>query len=746
MWTPEQQRRRAGRRRAGSPWAAVALAALLCGAGCSDSAEESAPGGANSGSANSSAANNAASNSGSPDELFEVPQCNWIDDPTSCEGWRCYRDARGQVCEQTRPDRPDGRAGWQCSDEVNPGYTTCWREDEPGGGNGGWTCRDDANGNQVCTQDDPGGYGDPSGGNGTRGDDQGGNGQWDCAYNSSNRLECTRTDGPNGGPGWRCWDDARGSHCEGTISDDPAGGGVGEVGGNDEPSGGGWVCVNDGDTRRCDNPHDDDTPGQAGDNPTGGPGWTCRQVAEARVCEYDDPTGDGTPGGTPGSGQDDPGGLGPRDPDGGGYDTPDGGGGWRCVIESGVKTCTNTDDPGGPGVNNGAGGDDPGGGGAQWDCRFDPDTGRTTCLSTPDTPSEDPGWMCYEEDERRVCVNDDPDGPGSGNNDGPGPGDDPDDPNPDTCGTPTGNVQGRVCTPSGDHWVVGATVTVSYTDCNGQPHTLLTQTDAEGYFILTGVPVGTHTVTVEKGPYRAQHQVVVTEGQTTTIPLGDFCFDQSTQIAVISGQYDQIGRVLDDLGFVYDGYDGYPENNGTRQLLGDLARMNEYDVIFMNCGSTIRGVFDDPATREAIRSNIEEYVASGGHIYMSDWEYGYAELAFTDKIDFSGDDNARFDVLSGAAGYRGASVTDAELEAVLGEDRVTLNFDYPAWAVVEGVSADVRVYLRGDVELLRGGIKRDVPVLMAFEHGEGSVIYTSYHIHQNDAINDIFTFTVLGFQ
>jgi hypothetical protein len=104
------------------------------------------------------------------------------------------------------------------------------------------------------------------------------------------------------------------------------------------------------------------------------------------------------------------------------------------------------------------------------------------------------------------------------------------------------------------------------------------------------------------------------------------------------------------------------------------------------------------------------------------------------------------DVLQGASGYRPALVRDPELAALLGEDAVTIQFDYPEWAVVEAVAPDVRVILSATVERTRGGLLRDVPVLMAFPYGQGEVIFTSYHVHQNQAINTIFAYAVLGFR
>lgn len=653
----------------------LAGVALLWSCSSSSSPGDGEPGaGSNNGAANNGAANNGGG--GSNDLYDDTPFCNYRDNPEDCDGWNCYREGNRTVCEQSRPDRPDGGGDWECSDDAQPGYTTCVSEDEPGGGGGNWDCSNDAQGNRVCVSDDP----------------SGGGGNWDCEYVDGGE-DCTRRDGPDGNPGWDCVDDATGTTC---TSTDP------ELR-EDEPQGGGWDCVTNGDTRQCHDDHDDDSPGSSRDNPDGGSGWDCYNDATGRHCHRDDPGGGGTP------------------DEEGRYDTPDGGDGWDCVTEQGARTCTEEE-----------GGDDPGGGGDGWDCTYDDATGRTTCVSDPDEPTEDDTWECYETEDRRICESEDPDVP--------------DGPQVTDCGDPAGNINGRVCAPSGDFWVVGANVTVRYTDCNGQEVVITTQTDAEGYFILVGVPEGEHTVRVEKGPYSAEYTVTVTAGETATIPLGDFCFDQSTNIAVITGEYDKVELVLDSLGFTYDLFGGWPNNDEARALLGDLGRMNDYDVIFMNCGTTLLGIMDDPRVLNAVRSNIESYVSSGGRLYVSDWDWLFLEEPFPDQLDFFGEDRAQLDVLQGASGYRPAVVRDPELVALLGEDRVTIQFDYPEWAVVEAAGPDVRVILSADVERTRGGLLRDVPVLMAFPYGEGEVIYTSYHVHQNQAINTIFAYAVLGFQ
>ncbi len=614
---------------------------------------------------------------GNNDDLRDdLPPCNEIDNPGSCGGWICYEDERGRVCEQSDPERPDERDGWICDDETQPGYTTCWREDDAEGGSGRWRCRDGDNGERVCTSDDPGG------------DDE-----WDCEYTDEG-VDCTRSDEFDGGDGtWDCYDDAEGTHCS---SDDPQNA-------NDDPGGGGWECYDDGDTRRCDDDHDDDQPGNSRDNPDGGPGWDCYNDTEGRHCHRDETDG--------GPGRDQPG------PEG--HDTPDGSDDWDCITREDERECTSTDDPDG-------GGDD-------WDCYYDDANGRTVCTEEPDTPDDSPGWDCYEvpEEDRRICIDDDPEDPGE--------------PQFNDCGDPTGNVNGRVCAPSGDFWIIGATVSVTYTDCNGDVQVVETLTDAEGYFVLSGVPEGDHTVQVRKGPYEASYRVSVTAGQTTTIPLGDFCFDQSTAIAVVTGQYDKVETVLDRLGFEYTLFEGFPENNGARELLGDLGRMNDFDVIFLNCGTVMRGIFDDRRVLDTVRSNLETYVTQGGRVYASDWNWLFIEEPFPDAGDFAGEDRAQLDVLQGAVGYRPAKVTDPELLAALGEENVTLNFDYPEWAIMEDVGPDTRVFLRSDILTVRGGIMRDVPILMSKKYGDGEILFTSYHIHRNETIRDIFSYTVLGF-
>lgn len=84
---------------------------------------------------------------------------------------------------------------------------------------------------------------------------------------------------------------------------------------------------------------------------------------------------------------------------------------------------------------------------------------------------------------------------------------------------PSGTVTGCVCDAAAGQWVVGANVFV-LTDDGG---VVVTGTDADGCFVLEGVPEGAHTVTVEKTLFAVNHEVTIVAGETTAIPSPATC-------------------------------------------------------------------------------------------------------------------------------------------------------------------------------------------------------------------------------
>src|SRR5690606_31298648 len=151
---------------------------------------------------------------------------------------------------------------------------------------------------------------------------------------------------------------------------------------------------------------------------------------------------------------------------------------------------------------------------------------------------------------------------------------------------PAGNIEGTACTPTGID-VSGATVSLEYIDCDGNPRTATTQTDALGYFVLPGIPEGDWDINITKGPYSRDATVNVVANQTSSfIDNGGerLCFDpDNTRIAVVGGSYDAVGDVLTQMGFDYDYYNGVSNDEGWN-FLANASAVEQYDIIYINCG------------------------------------------------------------------------------------------------------------------------------------------------------------------
>ncbi len=397
---------------------------------------------------------------------------------------------------------------------------------------------------------------------------------------------------------------------------------------------------------------------------------------------------------------------------------PDDGISWTCVDNDGTTVCTATGS---------VSSDDP-----SWICNYSSATDTTTCIANAEFPDSNPTWLCEFPEEgdgnTKVCVIEG----GS----------------PPAIGCDSGNIEGYVCTPSTEA-VSGADVTISYLDCDGNPATTTVQSDVLGYFVVSGIPVGSATMNITKGPYNNTVTVEIVANQTTSFADGDprTCFDvDGTKIAVVSGAYDSIEGVLDTLGFEYDLYNGLKVMQGWNFLL-DPDQVNQYDIIFINCGVHPEYQFASYMSElNTIGTNLRNFVDTGHYIYASDWAFFFIEAAFPDKVDFLGEDLSYADVLAGDNGIHAVTVEDLELQAYTGMSTAMLDLNLPQWAVAQAGGPGTKTYLRGDALLTDGSVLSNVPFLLDWRSGEGSAAYTVYHIHANQAADDFFTFIAMNFK
>jgi hypothetical protein len=324
------------------------------------------------------------------------------------------------------------------------------------------------------------------------------------------------------------------------------------------------------------------------------------------------------------------------------------------------------------------------------------ETFNTTIVAGQDALLE-PGWAC---------------GNGGGNTPPPGGG-----------FGPPGDLKGRVCAPDGETWLAGAEVWV---EADGRRSSATT--DGDGSWYLADVPSGTHTLHIEKGSFSTTLEVVVEEGVVVEMP-DDQCEigQDDILIAVVDGAYDDVYSVLINVGVDSGIIDRY-EFGWADSLLGNYDTLATYDIVLINCGAEEY----DFTSSSIYADNLRQYVQNGGSVYASDWAYDIVELMFPSHIEFTGDDYTRDAAQTGAAMDQVlANITDLGLSQAMGQSYVEIHYALAAWAVMESVSSQVTVYLRADADtgdiFSTSSTLYDVPHTVGFSHGQGKVIYTSFH-------------------
>lgn len=329
------------------------------------------------------------------------------------------------------------------------------------------------------------------------------------------------------------------------------------------------------------------------------------------------------------------------------------------------------------------------------------------------------------------------------------------------CGD-TGTVKGTACAPKAGISVAFASVALDVnTPCTPGSSTFHADAtaDAKGMYSFSKVPPGNGTVTVVKGSFKTTIPVTVTGGSTVdlTLPTSDRCFKSNgLKIAVITGDADQIESLLDDLGFTHDnfatGASGTIAKSAAASFLTDSAKMDKYDVIFVDCGSSLDSLM---TAKPAIVTNVQKWVAAGHSFYASDWGWQIVEAAFPSAIDFYGADASLSKSTTGPSTTAGprqgpgptlaqkkagtpaftmtGTIVDSGLSAVLGKTSSTIYEDLGTWVVMQSAGTGTVVEIEADVSDAKGASWGTVPLVVRFPSGKGHVVYTSFH---NIAVKD----------
>ena len=298
------------------------------------------------------------------------------------------------------------------------------------------------------------------------------------------------------------------------------------------------------------------------------------------------------------------------------------------------------------------------------------------------------------------------------------------------------SLSGQVCDAETMGWLEGAVVyTHLISDAGELTQTFEAYTDSQGQWLIEGLAAGkTYTIYVQYGSTVLDLFDVTMEETDMVLESPDCAANTELSVAVITGDYDQMGDVLNTLGIAdYDLINGLTGDELLQFLLSSNNLMS-YDAIFFPGGHIEEDIIYDtngsnPDNVAAVHAALAQYVESGGMVYASDWSYDVVESIWPDQIDFLGDDLVPDDAQKGEEAEVSASVIDAGLQSALGYATVPVQFDLDGWPVISSVGAGVTVYMQGDVpwrEGMTSSSTTNAPLLVGFSSGQGQVVFSSW--------------------
>lgn len=319
---------------------------------------------------------------------------------------------------------------------------------------------------------------------------------------------------------------------------------------------------------------------------------------------------------------------------------------------------------------------------------------------------------------------------GTGDGTGNGSGD------PQECGN--GAITGQACTPD-QQTLPGANIKVSGVDCDGNPFEITTQAGMDGTFTLENVPAGNQELTVSLGSFSGVQIVRIFPDDVTDMTADGkkACLDGSgVPIAIVNGQYDNVGQLLNSLEIEYDTIGSSVLSSGAAgAFLQDYDQMLQYQILFIECGglwgslsSSLGGFFGGTSVNmNTVRTNLRNFVESGRSLYVSDQAYQFVREIFPEAANFRS--NATVGIGNQTVT---ANVISNDMLTLLGSNTAQVHFNLNEWAVMESAPPGVVVHFEGDAQISAGGSTTTltgIPFLVSYTHpaNQGTVIYTSFH-------------------
>jgi len=193
-------------------------------------------------------------------------------------------------------------------------------------------------------------------------------------------------------------------------------------------------------------------------------------------------------------------------------------------------------------------------------------------------------------------------------------------------------------------------------------------------------------------------------------------------IAVTPSEHDNAGKMVSGMGFDYDTI--------SLELLGHSGVLSNYDVIFINSSDAISTVGGE--------IELENWVSGGGALYASgrgaDYliEMGIDSVTFAEPEPYVGSANTLGDYIYG-------QVVDESMQDGTGIFLVDLQYPDYEWAPIldtgwpatplMGADASDVIDAGSITNFPPGANLNAIPMAVLIPHGDGEILYTSFHDH-----------------
>ncbi len=329
-------------------------------------------------------------------------------------------------------------------------------------------------------------------------------------------------------------------------------------------------------------------------------------------------------------------------------------------------------------------------------------------------------------------------------------------------------LKGKVVAPQGTMPISGALVYLGPADpipdgvyCDrcvelpsGVPFTF---TNPDGSFDLGAYTTGKQDLVVQKGQFRRIRSFDVVAGdqnvpiELTTLPKKTDAAegDNIPKMAVVQGAWDALEITLAKLGLaelepgfilgsqVKAGTANFTMINDRNSFLSNSAELAKYHIVFIPCHNNSGGTTCDDTTSAdpTIQKNLQDFVAAGGKLYVTDYSYDYLVQPFPDYVNWV-DQSGQIGSACQSNPYDApATVKDPSMKAWLAALGVTSFEVKDSWTIIDKVSPVQTTDLDGNPVTVtpkiwvEGAVPNvgTKPTTVSFVRSCGRVLFSTYH-------------------